>query len=212
MGQQLVQKGMQQRACHDVLPSSCVPAFPPLRTFHRVRNKTRLLLLQIIKNRRSIFTVHVHLIHNGKSGLKAILDVTADLRGSARLLSLERASGREGRREDEVDLVRGRKQEKEITNPEFCDDRQGRRRSAGACMWVCGKNVSQKKVRKVPSPITLFRLSQSLHPSMSLTVAREGQDSETLGPVLVLELLETLVLGGKAACSCVSVVRCGGKR
>lgn len=95
VGQQLVHGGMQQRACYDTWAELLPPSFPPLRTLHRVGNKTRLLLLQIIKNRRSVFTIYVHLIHNGKSGLEAVFDVTADLRGSVRLLPLERAGWRE---------------------------------------------------------------------------------------------------------------------
>ena len=35
-----------------------------------------------------------------------------------------------------------------------------------------------------------------------LTVAREGDDSEALGAILVLKLLEALVLRGEPACVC----------
>jgi len=93
------------------------------------------LLLQEIKNRRSVFTVHVHLIHDGKSGLEAVFDVTADLRCSVRLLPLKRADGREGGREGgrERGRVRGKgerkgdvdKQINKSTDPKFCDDERG---------------------------------------------------------------------------------------
>ena len=87
------------------LPPSLPPSLPPLRrTLNRAGNKPRLLLLQIVEDRRGVLPVHVHLVHDGESGLEPVLDVLADFRGGVRLLTL----GREGGREGEIDLMRKR--------------------------------------------------------------------------------------------------------
>ena len=95
----LVSKRKPAMTMSQPIHSSLPPSLPPQRTLNRAGDKTSLLLLQIVENRRGILPVHVHLVHDGEGGLEAVLDEFADLGGGVRLLALMVDGGREGGRD-----------------------------------------------------------------------------------------------------------------